>query len=145
MFFLMGLWNRVCGLGGLSAPSWQTLSHLGVRGVWKDGNCWQHLCVYVCVCVHRGATFDKHEEITMRCCQRVLSLAGGWKRARSVIFSDEQRTRDDASYRFAQTHMLKHDMCMPAHTHTHTFTHQGPDIESVHLPVMAPSPVGQEV
>lgn len=105
------------------------------------------VCVSVCVCVHvhRDATFDKHGEITMQCCQRVLSLAGVWKRGRSVIFSDEQRTRDDASYRFAQAHLHKHDTCMPAHAYVHIHVHQGLGFEFVHLSVMARSPIGQEV
>lgn len=79
-----------------------------------------NICARVCGCVrarvHRDATFDKHEEITMRCYQRVSSLAGGWRRAPSVIFSDVQKTRDDASYLFAQAHLPKQDTCTPTRT-----------------------------
>lgn len=117
----MGLWNRVSRFQGgclhrvdklCLTWEWEVSEKMGTA---------DNICVCVYVHEHRGTTFDKHEEITMRCCQRVLSLAGGWKQARSVIFSDEQRTRDDASYRFAHAHSLKHDTCMPAHIHLHTY------------------------
>lgn len=126
----MGLWNSVVCTKLTNSVS------LGSEKCLKR---WEVLTTSVCVCVHLylDTPFDKHEEITIQRYQRFLSLAGGWNGAQSVIFSEEQRTRDDASYRFAHAHLFKHDTCMHAywHTHAHTIlqTHQGPGFESMHL------------
>lgn len=86
----MGPWKRVCGIQG---GRLHRVDKLCLTWEWevseKTGTA-DNICARVCVRVHRDATFDKHEEITMRCYQRVLSLAGG---ACQVWFSQTSRKR----------------------------------------------------
>lgn len=80
--------------GGSSAPSWQTLSRLGVRGVWEDGNCWQHLCA----CVHMCASAPRrHIWQTWRNNNALLSAGlvpgRGLEARNQVWFSQTSRKR----------------------------------------------------
>lgn len=110
---------------GAVVYTWLTKSvSLGVRGVWKDGNCWQHLCARVCASTRQDSTFDKHGEITMRRCQRVLSLAGRGRLEVSTT-CDFLRWAENAWLRLISicTHTCLKMTHACARTHTHARTH----------------------
>lgn len=118
----MGPWKRGCGVFGKGGQSsthgWQSQSHLEVRGVWKDGNCWQHLCV---------SRFPIWQ--TWRNNNAALSAGpvpgreGAFGSEHDVWFSQMSRERVITPHIDLHTHLLKNDICMCACTHTHRCTH----------------------
>lgn len=93
--------------------------------------------------MHRDATFDKHEEITMLVLSAGLVPGRGLEASTMCDFS--QTSREPAMTPHIDVHMQTRLNMTHAHTHADTHTHRGPGIESVHLPVMTRTPAGQEV
>lgn len=108
--------------GGSSAPSWQTLSHLGVRGVWEDGNCWQHLCTCVRMCVCASAP-KRHIWQTWRNNNALLSaglVPGRGLEARTKCDFFFFRRAENARWRLIS--ICTGTLAWARHMHAYTYT-----------------------
>lgn len=115
--------------GGLSAPSWQTLSHLRERCLKRWELLTTSVCVRVCVCVFVPACASRHHIWqTWRNNNAVLSaglVPGRRLEAGVVWFSQTSREPAITPHIDLHTHahLIKHNTCMPAHTYTHIVTY----------------------